>query len=287
MFKGKKNIKDLIRINYFKICSRLKYIFKYQTNQDLKSRTSDYKLVFEENFSDLSVWRIGMEWGDFNPGDNKQYFGKDNRFVYVSDNKVSLTCLYAPKTFYKKDLEYWQISPDMGEDLTIYYGIGLIKSNQKWKYGFFEFEAMLPEGKNLWPGIWLTSANSWPPEIDIVEAYSDKGNFYAKNGLLDWKIQPNLHYGYNNEQTHFRAENFPVRGCTKRWVRYTLHWEKEFIKIYYDGQLVLHTDNKKIMNWFSDDNSYMNIVLNNGVFKKGLISDDSALRVRSVKVYQK
>ena len=34
-------------------------------------------------------------------------------------------------------------------------------------------KAKLPYGDNLWPAFWMWSWDSWPPEIDIFEGYTN------------------------------------------------------------------------------------------------------------------
>lgn len=53
-------------------------------------------------------------------------------------------------------------------------GIGLVSNKTEFDYGYFEIEAKLPTGKNLWSAFWMWSYQTWPPEIDVFEAVSGK-----------------------------------------------------------------------------------------------------------------
>lgn len=62
------------------------------------------------------------------------------------------------------------------------YVSGLISSQPSFSqlYGYFEVRARLPQGKGLWPALWLLPADlSWPPEIDMVESIGDPLTIYA------------------------------------------------------------------------------------------------------------
>jgi beta-glucanase (GH16 family) len=74
-----------------------------------------------------------------------------------------------------------------------------VSNTTKFGYGYFEIEAKLPTGRNLWPAFWMWSFDSWPPEIDILEGYSSvKRPSYFKlylDSLLGfWNVQTNYHY---------------------------------------------------------------------------------------------
>lgn len=87
-------------------------------------------------------------------------------------------------------------------------GVGTIMSKQSFSIGKFSALIQLPEGHNLWPSFWLTGVESWPPEIDICEAWSNKRGSYFRMFIPQfpylspsWKTTTNFHYG-DSEETH-------------------------------------------------------------------------------------
>jgi beta-glucanase (GH16 family) len=62
------------------------------------------------------------------------------------------------------------------------YTSGLITSQPSFaqRYGYFEVNARLPEGRGMWPALWMLPADqTWPPEIDIMESIGDPRTAYA------------------------------------------------------------------------------------------------------------
>jgi hypothetical protein len=103
----------------------------------------------------------------------------------------------------------------------------------------------------------MGGAYKWPPEIDIFEGFSNDGEYNRMKfpKLKNVKIQPNLHYGNVNQNTKddYGAYDVPVFDATKRFVQYVCHWEKDFIKIYYDGNLIFETKDKDILKWYNNE----------------------------------
>jgi len=260
---------DWITVTKLRFLSITRYILGIESKSVFPPK--DYKLVFEEDFKKLDpeIWGVGLPWGVVS--ENWLMYYDNTPDCVVANDMLHLYTKYKPKEFDSR--------------VTIPFGVGAIFSKQLWQYGWFEIEAQLPEGKNLWPAIWLTGA--WPPEIDIMEAYSENGSGMKSKymGLEDWKIQPNLHFGEPDSMMRFGADNHPIQEATNKIVKYTLHWTKDFIKIYYDGHLILKTTSPKLLEWYNKENDPMSLLLNNGVMDR--CADDSTFKVKSVKIFQK
>ena len=287
-------IKESLRNLWFFIGSRYRY-FTGEINQFGAVPPDGYEIVWEDAFNKPGVnqerWRFGQPWGDFHSGDLDQYYGTEGQLAYVSHDGLVLELRHKPKTYIKRDLPEWRRTPEMPDEFTIPYGIGLVTSRVGWQYGWFEAEIKLPDGKYHWPAFWLTGENSWPPEIDIFEAYSREIPAYSKRGLRNWVIQPNLHYGSTELGTKemYGPYNCPVLDADKRFVKYACWWEKDFIRIYYDGYLVFECTDPKVLANFNGDNDSQIMVINHGVNTKSPdeTPTESAVVIRSVRVYQK
>ncbi len=257
-----------------------------------------YYVVFEDNFNNplnLKEWRYSQAWGDFHPDNLTQWYDTTGRLSYVSRDCLVLELRNIPKTYVKKDLPEWRQKDHLPEKFTIPTGVGMVSSKQGWQYGWFEAWIKLPKGTPYWPAFWLSGVNSWPPEIDILEAYSKDGDLYAKKGLFgklkqNRKIQPNIHYGVEKEGTKemYGAWDVPVADCTDRFVQYACLWEADRIEIYYDGIRVFKCTDPKILEHFNTSDAQQSIIINHGYHKgSNKPADESAMIVKSIRVLQK
>lgn len=259
---------------------------------------SNYEEVFVDNFDkplDLNHWRYGQPWGDFHPQYLHQYYDSNGSVSYVSPDKgLVLELRKEAKTYRKSDLEPWRRSENMPDEFTIPVKIGMVSSRRSWQYGWFEAWIQLPEGQPYWPAFWLSGIASWPPEIDILEAYSHHGPKYEAPILFGkWfkkpnrKIQPNLHYGSieENNKKDYKPVDVPVAKATERYVQYACHWEKDFIKIYYDGILVFETRNPEVLQWYNRSTDQQYVIFNHGLHEHSKIEPtESAMLIKSFKV---
>ena len=151
-------------------------------------------------------------------------------------------------------------------------------------------KAKLPKGKWLWPAIWLSNFKTWPPEIDILEGYSRKGNYENSANFKNFKLQPNIHYGhdFDGSKTSYGAKSHPIFNAIDKEITYGLIWEKNAIKIYYDGYKVFQTSDDKILKYFNIEENKMEIILNNGLESKVKNEklQSSVFKIKSVKYYK-
>lgn len=165
-------------------------------------------------------------------------------------------------------------------------GIGLVSCVEKFGYGIFEIEAKLPQGKNLWPAFWMWSWDSWPPEIDVFEAYSNEnGSYFNRN--LDilwgnfWSCSSNVHLGKtpNNYSLGAKRHWMGWKDPSKRFIKYKVEWTEDKIEIYYDGLSVRKIEDKNILSQFNGKK--MNVIINNSISKPYPKSSESDFIVKS------
>jgi beta-glucanase (GH16 family) len=268
--KPKESLKDLI-INAFLYTNALIRSFSGKKEKNNSNITSKMELILEDNFESFNkdVWRIGQPWGKFHPGSPYQYYGDES--VFIQNDCLILNQIYSPK-----QLTTWD-DPKLYD---IPYSVGLITSYESYGYGFYEFEIELPYGSGLWPAVWLSCSDSWPPEIDIIEAYSDDKANYGSN------LQSNFHFNLGDSKENSGARNHPVDSSHGR-LKLGCWWSKDFIKIYYNGHLVRQITSDYILKWFKDKKMF--VVLNNAIrpeYTNKIESQISEFRIHNVKVWK-
>ncbi len=264
----KESIKDRVINTFLYLRSFIRsYIGKNEiSNSNINSKM---ELILDDNFKTFNnnTWRIGQAWGDFHSGNPYQYYGKDS--VFIKDDCLVLNQIYSPK-------KLSNLESDKVYDIP--YSVGLITSYDSYGYGFYEFDIELPSGVGLWPAVWLSCVDSWPPEIDILEAYSNEKSKYG------FKLQTNLHYGFKH--TVAGARNTPTYKPLER-LKLSCYWKEDFIKIYYNGHLVRQITSDKILKWFRDKK--MTVILNNAIrpeYTKDIESQVSEFKIHSVKIWK-
>ena len=203
-------------------------------------------------------WLTRERWGRIHP--EKPICWYDPECVSV-DNKgyLHLTTDLSPK----------EINDANGKPHNPKLGTGLICSVEDFSYGRFEIDAMLPSGKNKWPAFWLWGADTWPPEIDILEGYTDNRRGYLKfnrfNPMGFWNVQTNLWThssgGTKNHNLKAKTSFFGFKNPTRNFLTYSLLWLPDKIRISYNGYLVREVTDPKILEYFN--NQKMRVVINN------------------------
>jgi hypothetical protein len=262
--------KDWVLRTWLERKSGVRYILNMKKKGTFAVPT-DYTNIFADDFSTpyMANWDSGAEWGlpPYHPLFPKQWY--DNDQITQTMDGVVFNAVMKPRYF-----------PEI--DKTIPNAIGIIRTKGSWKYGIFKITAMQPLGTRLWSALWLTGRFNNPPEIDINESYSDDTVDYHKNK----KLQSNVHISNGAGGTNSagaRTHKLPNK-VTQEFVDYVLWWEADFIKIYYNGYLVRHITDKRILDGMSEE---QHIIIGTGV-QDGFNADNlEPMVVRQVKVFQK
>ena len=242
-------------------------------------RPDGYNLVFEDEFHgytlDENSWLKQMDWGTLHFDKPSDYASPGS--VSLSNGTLKLIQRYAPIEEYE----------ERGQIVSTENAIGVISSKQSWKYGWFEASIKLPTGKGLWPAFWLTGAESWPPEIDIVEGYSKKTKGYSLFPFwFKRNLQTNFHYRDSDQEHTFvgALKHWTFRNPRKRFLEYACHWTEDFIRIYYEGRLVRELTDKSVLEQFDTP---MTVVLNTATQEEYPSVQYSEMEVNYVRIYQK
>jgi len=217
------------------------------------------------NFSGY-LWRSGQIWGDFHPNNPTWWY--DPECVDVTDGVLRLQTKYHRRE-------------NNGVVNTL--GVGLISSIDSFGYGTFSADIMLPKGTGLFPAFWLSATNSWPPEIDIFEAWSRKSGLYTSNYIPYYSLASNVHYG-NNDNNHkmIKSKSHMLWKCLDdKWTNFKLEWFPDRISIFYDGKLVREVKDQSILKWF--ENIQMQVIINNGLEKLEDYTNDSVMLTKNFK----
>lgn len=176
--------------------------------------------------------------------------------------------------------------------------------SQQFLYGRFEIRAKIPVASGAWPAIWLLGNKwEWPNngEIDIMEYYIKDGqpSILANacwgstekwKAIWDSAVIPFTHF---TEKDPYWADKFHI---------WRMDWDKEFIRIYLDDELLNEIDLSKTFNDGFEgnrENPFVNnvvgfghyLLLNLAVGSNGGDPNDSQFPLRYyidyVRVYQK
>jgi beta-glucanase (GH16 family) len=109
----------------------------------------------------------------------------------------------------------------------------ITKGKFDFKYGRVDVRAALPEGKGIWPAIWMLGANidavNWPycGEIDIMEKIGGGIEEKKVYGTVHWFASAYANYGgsFTGSTEGIFNDKFHV---------YSITWDAEFIRWYVD-----------------------------------------------------
>lgn len=208
--------------------------------------------MLSENFTWKGYeWMTHPKWGYHHPNDKKSWY--DHEAVRITTNDLMVLDIHEnPKEFID----------------TIPYGIGFVRTIDEFKYGIFEWECKVPYGRRIWPALWLASDYSWPPEIDVMEGWSeDCPNYVSK--LFFRKIHPTAHWSENCDDTKEHRTTFTkpifrwILKCGNHYDKYKLIWTKDYVDIFYNEKKIKRFDDKEFLAHLNKDNIKMHVIMDN------------------------
>lgn len=174
---------------------------------------------FDTKYIDNSKWEHEVNaWGG---GNNElQYYTNRPENSFIRDGKLVIRAIKETYT---------------GPEGTREYTSARLRTLHKgdWKYGRFDIKAKLPEGKGLWPAIWMLPTDwvygEWPAsgEIDIMECL----------GHEPQKVYGTIHFGGpGNLHVHTGgAFELPEGSFSDDFHVFTLIWDTTKFEWYVDG----------------------------------------------------
>ena len=217
------------------------------SNFQLPLDTSRLQQTFSDDFNSLNLWNstTGGTWKTWYGGgnykealDNRTLRGNGELEVYV-DPQMKGTGSSAlglnPFRIENGVLTINATNTPASAQASLYgydYISGALTTRGTFaqQYGYFEARLQLPDEKGAWPAFWMMPADgSWPPELDIMEAY---GNEQA--------VQT-LHTKETGTHTQSYTKTF-VDGATTGMHTYGLLWTEDSLTWYIDGTAVKTAD---------------------------------------------
>lgn len=112
----------------------------------------------------------------------------------------------------------------------------ITRGKKSFQYGRIDIRALLPEGKGLWPALWMLGENintvGWPKcgEIDIMEMIGGNGGENTVYGTVHWdNVGSHASYGQSYTTT---SDPF-----NEAYHVFSIIWDESFIRWYVDDQL--------------------------------------------------
>ena len=189
-----------------------------------KNADPQYELVWSDEFDysglpDTAKWSYDTVGNDTGWGNNEaQYYTKAN----LKNSEV------------KDGLLYINAIKETVNDKNYTSARLITKGKGDWLYGKVEVRAKLPEGRGMWPAIWMLSSDDkyggWPSsgEIDIMENV----------GYDPYVIVASAHTeAYNHMIGTHKNAKITMNDCYTEFHNYALEWEANEYRVFVDSTL--------------------------------------------------
>ncbi len=281
-----------------------------------ESSAAAWDLVWFDEFDgetiDTTKWEHEVNcWGGGNNEAQCYTASLDNS--YVSDGLLNITSIY--------EGEGEVCGPALNQEDPGYPGATVCKDYSSarlrtrgkadWTYGRMEIRAKMPQGKGIWPALWMlptdtTTYGGWPHsgEIDIFEAFQPGVAGPQPTGAPN-EMHGTLHYGFSWPWNQYSGASYePPTNIWDDFYTYAVEWEEGEIRWYVDDVLfAVNRGNWFIYYWGGQEVGYqigteaqpfdkpfhmiMNVALGNGTYiDLPDFTDSRTMQVDYVRVYQ-
>tara|TARA_B100000003_G_scaffold207481_1_gene225150 strand:- start:36 stop:1589 length:1554 start_codon:yes stop_codon:yes gene_type:complete len=213
-----------------------------------------WELVWNDEFEaddlDLKKWEFEENcWGG---GNNElQCYTSRSENLFIQNGYLIIRAKKETFTGPSEPIDWNSNAPDK----SLPYTSARIRTKNKgdWRYGRFEVRALLPEGKGIWPAIWMLPTESkyggWAAsgEIDIMEAIN-LGTSPKK------EIHGTLHYGgiWPNNVHSGTSYTFEESDPNHSFHTYAIEWSDHEIRWYVDE---IHYATQEFKGWYTSPES--------------------------------
>lgn len=192
-------------------------------------------------------WKSSMDGGRLIHPDYSWYWYSSGPIKVCSDDILELGIEKNPK-----EIKHWN-----GKTYNPMYEVATMRSVNSFSYGTYSAEIMMPTGMNLWPSFWLTGDGNWPPEIDIMEGWSNNNRYFKwfiaqpPYFLPSWRTTTNVHYRDDKmEHKSVGTRNIPwirqKKSPTDNFIEYKCVWQPNLIAFFVDGLVFRVIDDPEI-----------------------------------------
>ncbi len=197
----------------------------------VKPGSGEKVLVWSDEFNysglpDNTKWSFDTDGNAWKWGNNEAQYYTANR---LKNAEVKDGCLYI--TAHREDFEGFA------------YTSARLRTLHKgdWLYGRIEVKARIPDGRGMWPAIWMLPTDwvygDWPKsgEIDIMENV----------GYDPYIIVASAHTeSYNHTIGSQKSGTARVQTCYSDFHVYTLEWNANEYRVYVDDLLIFTFKNE-------------------------------------------
>ncbi len=208
-----------------------------------------WKLVWSEEFNykgkpDAKIW--SFEQG-FARNEELQWYQDENAYCKKGVLVIEARREKVLNPEYKKGDANWRNSREYAE-----YTSSSIKTEGKkeFLYGRIEVRAKIPTACGSWPAIWtLGKEMEWPlnGEVDMMEFYRiNNVPSILANAAWGTNVRWNAKWdGSNKPLSHFTDKD---RNWEDKFHIWRMDWDKDFIRLYLDDELLNEVDLSKTIN---------------------------------------